>query len=338
MRSRDVGWLKLTVLNENLFKHRPEPLPEGCRISLGSKSISLASLIDSHCLEHDDQRKALLSYILARAVWQFYESDWMSQMWTKHSVRFMQQHTGAEQTWRYVLDHRPYISKRLAVPPNQRNPATAQPTDQSQDNEEPRDGLELSHIYPKILALGILLLEIELGYGIHGRISNHAIGSDYRLRPNADHQMAAEIIQSDKWRKRKTVKTAIRQAIEICIKPDTGKLGQDPRLVREKLLGRVVQPLENLFTTMYTCEGGRPENFDPGPIRLQSLSHDPNDTQRVTESSTQATALHTQNIAKTSIEEVWDLDSEAGSPQLHDWELFGDDTKDLHHLGSVVLV
>jgi hypothetical protein len=54
---------------------------------LGASSVSLAELVMMTKLSL--KMRLLLSYFLAKAVWQFYDSEWMQREWTKNTVHFM---------------------------------------------------------------------------------------------------------------------------------------------------------------------------------------------------------------------------------------------------------
>ncbi|KAF7532042.1 hypothetical protein G7054_g8323 [Neopestalotiopsis clavispora] len=331
VRSKDVGRLNLTIVDEKIFRNGYEMAPEACRLSLSGKAISLADLLDSECLENEEQYKALLSCMLAKAVWQFYESDWMTEPWTKRTVQFMQRHASLPQNKIYKLDYRPYISTVLAASPDQTTVAIAAGDRLLQQNEAHDNTLQPSHIYPKILALGILLLNIELGYDFFDKSSVNA-DPDYLLRPNAQHQIAAEFIGSSKWKNRGKVKKAVRQVIEVCIKPDTSLLGRDSKLVRERLLSKVVQPLETLFAQQWDCKDDQVENFDPRHIKAEFLLNKINDAQQCAESPAQN--AYPGGSADDSINGEQGLASQMSNFHLHDWQLFGDEVDDLHHMGT----
>ncbi|RYN18117.1 hypothetical protein AA0113_g10928 [Alternaria arborescens] len=123
-----------------------------------------------------------------------------------------------------------------------------------------------THKFPKILALGVLLLEIELGQGIETHIP--AIHRDANGKPkdNAIHLTAGEIIKSSVWvrrlEKRKTLKF-VSDAINTCVGPETAHLGTDPAQVQEKLYSCVVAKFYSVLEIMY----GDPRKIDLEPMR-----------------------------------------------------------------------
>ncbi|KAK6332694.1 hypothetical protein TWF730_004353 [Orbilia blumenaviensis] len=245
--SRELGRLSLCASSYGFFNDGFKLPPHQNGLSLWTPSVSLAEVIPSTSLRSDNQRKLLLSYLLAKAVWQFYESDWMIEAWTKYTVHFMQKHLDKMQK-SVQLYHKPFITANLW--------ASA-----VESNSVPKKGF---HIFPKILALGVMLLEIELGENIEHYYQSYYLDNG-KPRQNAEHITASNIISSKGWKGRSTY-DRVKEAIEICVRPDTSKLGLDPINVRENLYRTVVAPLMELFKFSWNCPDGCPEKFDPGPM------------------------------------------------------------------------
>jgi hypothetical protein len=248
--SEELGLLKLTASSNGLFDEGIELCNDEHNISLRAPSVPLARILRSADLKQDMMRKVLLSYLLAKAVWQFYDSDWMEGLWTKDTVHFMRQRLDNREA-KSLLDHRPFISAAFETSLSSSD-ATPQP---------PRR----THIYPKILALGLVLLEIELGEGLENHCPDEYLDDNGQLRPNAGHLAAADFLKSKTWKDRTRTLMPIRQAIEICLKPDTSVLGTDPTIVRHELNNSVVASFAALFKMM---SGVSPEEFNPGPIKF----------------------------------------------------------------------
>jgi len=238
--------LQLSASSSGLYDHGRELPILGKRFALHSPSVSLADILGSVELQ-DRDRRLLLSYLLSKAVWQFYHSELVPEHWTKHAVQFMRQEKD-------LLDNRPFLSAELeALVSSRRMADLASP---------PRS----THKFPKILALGVLLLEIELGQGIETHIP--AIHRDANGKPkdNAIHLTAGEIIKSSVWvrrlEKRKTLKF-VSDAINTCVGPETAHLGTDPAQVQEKLYSCVVAKFYSVLEIMY----GDPRKIDLEPMR-----------------------------------------------------------------------
>lgn len=105
------------------------------------RSISLANVLKERGLVA--KKKLILAYILARSFWQFYDSDLMSVQWTTETVQFFRERNVEER----LLDASPYFAL-----PVQR--------DDSLLTAEYLATEYVVHRYPRVLALGSMLLEI----------------------------------------------------------------------------------------------------------------------------------------------------------------------------------
>lgn len=91
--------------------------------------------------------KIALSYILAQSFWQFYNSDWMKTRWTSEFIHFMLEKSDVRDT------EQPKIKAC--------NPCYSfQFNDSDSGFTEYCVAPKIRHRYPRVLALGILLLEI----------------------------------------------------------------------------------------------------------------------------------------------------------------------------------
>jgi hypothetical protein len=88
VRRRGRGRLVLNAANDSLVYERVElNFGQLQRLFLlKSSSVSLATVLEKRKLHGNPQLKLLLSYLLAKAVWQFYDSDWMTPNWSKHTI------------------------------------------------------------------------------------------------------------------------------------------------------------------------------------------------------------------------------------------------------------
>lgn len=112
-----------------------------------AESISLSDMLQQHDVA---VKKLLLAYVLAKSVWQYYNSDWMSVRWTPRSVQFFHERRGDDDDDDSAgpLDGSPYV-----VLPNL-------DTAPSLLSAEHIPTEAVVHRYPRLLALGMLLLEI----------------------------------------------------------------------------------------------------------------------------------------------------------------------------------
>jgi hypothetical protein len=103
--------------------------------------ISLAQLLDK--ASHMPKRlKVVLAYTIAKSVWQYYNSDWMLTPWTHENIRFLEEKDYGRPHYKphpyFAVHFKKHEGKIL-------------------DFYAAED---LIYKYPKVLALGILLIEI----------------------------------------------------------------------------------------------------------------------------------------------------------------------------------
>lgn len=267
------------VASNGQLRHRESELVSG-KFSLKFSSVSLATLLDKGLLVNT-QQKTLLSYLLIKAVWEFYYSDWMMKEWSKHSIHFMYRADGffpsqeAQEAQPYAI----YISEPF-IDADFQSPLSMEP----KESNFPTG----SHPYPKILALGIMLLEIELGKHILNQN-----GRETESVPNAKHMAATKILFTEEWRNKEHGGLQyIRDIIEICVTPDKTKLGTDPDSLRNVLYQEFVQPCHKGFSESWRED---PDTFDvrlklPGDMNSKSRTRNQTPPQQPSASPVQNTA------------------------------------------------
>ncbi|KAM0260794.1 hypothetical protein ACHAQJ_002560 [Trichoderma viride] len=187
--------------------------------------ISLARILKLYSLT--PKMRVALAYILAYSVWQYYDSDWIKTRWTSESIQFMKEYEseniGKEGK---LFAWKPHLSVRLG-------------------DEEP-ELLEYSkacgemHRYPKVRALGILLVEIGVGLPFDGTSQ----------RPLADGTNDDWLWAMQRLRDTRHWEAfdygSYRKAVDDCLNP------------------------ENFFSVLYT-EGDSPKNTDGLKQRRDTL-------------------------------------------------------------------
>ncbi|KAK4159909.1 hypothetical protein QBC43DRAFT_326320 [Cladorrhinum sp. PSN259] len=108
-----------------------------------SPGLHLGQVLDRFNMRYG--MRPVLAYILAKAVWYYYDSQWTSMGMTKDFVYFMGETLEDE----VVYFCKPYLSTQL-------QPQNGQTT-------EYRQVVGMMHRYPRILALGAMLVEIATG-------------------------------------------------------------------------------------------------------------------------------------------------------------------------------
>lgn len=136
--------VRVCLLVQGGHLHRPHEVTETDQTIEHSPSISLANLLETHRLSN--KMKIVLAYILARSVWQFYSSEWMKTRWLTNSIHFMPENgkeLGAKHEALFAC--KPCFAFQFG--------------ENDRGFTEYVSGLVL-HRYPRILALGISLIEI----------------------------------------------------------------------------------------------------------------------------------------------------------------------------------
>ncbi|PFH61507.1 hypothetical protein XA68_17164 [Ophiocordyceps unilateralis] len=221
-------------------------------------SISLATVLRTHQLSR--KMKGALAYILAKSVWQFYDSDWMKTRWTSETIHFMRYCSQG------VFASKPYFAVRFG---------------------EDSDALEATstygeiHRYPRVCALGIML--VEIGHGSLLSQSGEGNESQSPQRRINDCWTRAQKISDEEqpWpdfdfaKYRTAVKNCLNPSIfdEAPFRPrDSNQEIADGRQKRRKVLyEQVVFPLEELVQGT----GWKEQLHEIGPLRERLASPKP---------------------------------------------------------------
>lgn len=249
---------------------------------LDTPSVPLRDIIGLRREEFTDKKRFVLSYLLARAVWQYYDSDWMIRGWTKDAVHFMYQ-TRDDESGLFV--DAPFLHTK---------PFTID----GQDEDE--DAATRIHRFPKILALGIMLIEIILGTRIEDERTPESYVND-KLTVNADAIIAQDISKD----KKRLVEYSeyLTNAIKFCANPKKvvkTLSTKNAQKQRESLYKHVVVPL------CQHCELSFNKRLTIAAIKLPSsavLSHQPPDQETEHESDTDDLQSHL--LVPVQLEDRW---------------------------------
>lgn len=143
---RESSLISLAVQHPALKVFDEDETPAPKVKSVNSKSLS--SVLQDRKMSR--KAKCILAYTLARSVWQYYGSDWMNTPWTHENIHFLDDHGSRNQAAaKPFYCCRPYLVPQFAKAES--------------DIPEFCEGDSVMHKYPKVLALGILLIEIAKG-------------------------------------------------------------------------------------------------------------------------------------------------------------------------------
>lgn len=186
--------------------------------------VRLDRLFQDSAIKMSLKQKRVLAVIIAHAVLNFCESPWLDEDWDKRHILFYGHPTGNG-----GLDFtRPYLSTKFRDP-------TQAPKDQS-------IFLNL-HPSPAILALGILLLEIELSEPIE----SHWVDEDL---VNGQPNFNTNLTTAERLLEKSVdeIYESYRMAIEACLNCNSALLLDDMSLenesFRRQVYEKIVVPLE----------------------------------------------------------------------------------------------
>ncbi|KAJ9614447.1 hypothetical protein H2200_002583 [Cladophialophora chaetospira] len=139
---------------------------------LSSPSLSLSAALQTGHLSN--KMKVILAYIIARSVWEFYNSDWMSRSWSAEDIHFLQESSSDVRGKPVVSINRPYLAFEW--------------TEGQESNNDTSVLVGQIHRYPRILSLGLMLIEIGSGKRAENLFRN------YRTNVNSDWLSAKEFL------------------------------------------------------------------------------------------------------------------------------------------------
>ncbi|KAF5599536.1 thermostable alkaline protease precursor [Fusarium pseudoanthophilum] len=217
----------------------PPPAPLE-RFLCPGQGLPLSLVIQSYKLT--DKDKILLAHAIAHSFWQFYESDLMKSRWTSDDIWFM-----------HEMDHQHSPKDQLAL-------RVYMPLDfeVQQRNSEDEDKSMLTHPFPHILGLGLILLQIGLS-----RPFKSMTHLPFISRLNRDHGAARQLLgelEKAQWA-RSTHRDIFARAVANCLDPRTfttstpnpkGIESEDG--IRRKVYIDIVEPLSKLVNIAFKTD------------------------------------------------------------------------------------
>ncbi|PNP75995.1 hypothetical protein FNYG_10553 [Fusarium nygamai] len=228
----------------------PPPAPLE-RFLCPGQGLPLSLVIQSYKLT--DKDKILLSHAIAHSFWQFYESDLMRTRWTSDDIWFM-----------HEMDHQHSPKDQLAL-------RVYMPLDfeNQQENSEDGDRSMLTHPFPHILSLGLILLQIGLL-----RPFKSMAHLPFISRLNRDHGAAIQLLgelEKAQWA-RSTHRDIFARAVANSLDPRTFttsipksktiKSSTEHKLaisageggIRRKVYTEIVEPLSKLVNIAFKTD------------------------------------------------------------------------------------
>ena len=168
------------------------------------------------------REKRILAVVLANSLLQLCESPWFSKEWSKKDISFF--YKSANQ----VDLKRPYISTFFQ---------------NTQQGDDPEAMLRI-HPNQSILALGILLLEIQVGKPIESQRTAEDLGDGQSVNVNTDLTTALRLLEDSVDDIYEDYRTAIQACLNCNFVPPDQALDLENAEFRQAVYENIVAPLE----------------------------------------------------------------------------------------------
>ncbi|KAL7912198.1 hypothetical protein GGI35DRAFT_309378 [Trichoderma velutinum] len=288
--------LDFLVMGQRLYFQEPlDPLRQW---GFDRPSISLGQLLEEVTLSPDnltEKRKEVLSWLLAKATWQYYNSPWMLQPWNKESVHFLSEKrwTGDGNQLDGVFVNEPLLS--ISIAPNSsvsEGPKVGSKGGVDAKSSPKKHRLPFSckpvHPIPKILALGIMLMEIQLCRSIE-TLYGDPEWSEYcpsgKANQNTDFKICRDLIQKKKIFEGLEISVPLENLIKACVQPHESFMPpsvQDEESIRRALYvwvnelevylsKRNPHNVKPLCLSRSTLPNHTPTNLSPVEARLRPI-------------------------------------------------------------------
>lgn len=209
------------------------PTAKSTFVEASQPSQSLASLLQGKRSFGLKERR-ILAVILAHSMLHFCESPWLSREWNKHHITFFRR--TRDQRGEDIFDlSRPWLSASFI--------------DSIKEEENDLSQLYNIHPNPSVLALGILLLEIELNAAIEDYDNGDVVPTGF-AKSNTDLFTAQRLLDPDSEEHViDRIPDKYRQSIQACLECNFVDLGLPASLedeeFRQAVYSNIVRPLED---------------------------------------------------------------------------------------------
>ncbi|KAJ9497558.1 hypothetical protein H2202_006982 [Exophiala xenobiotica] len=248
------------------------------------------SLSDTLQVRHmSNKMRVILAYIIARSVWEFYDSDWMSRHWSADDIQFMQELRREGDRETLIFINRPYLSVQRGIADN--------------ESSELSTSFGQIHRFPRILSLGLMMVEIGAGKPLKELFPEH------QNNVNADYLAAREFLRKPKaWDEfdYPTYWNAARSCIFnqfLLTGPAKSGIGHglaDIEDRRRMILAKVVRPLEDLLVGT----GWIDELLTVEPTKSLNASNLPTEKRQVSTNNTVMKSYPADTLEKHNIGHV----------------------------------
>lgn len=180
---RGQGRLRLSTRDYKLVYHKRVDLSREWLPDV--EAVPLASLFSRSGLYLLDKSKAILAMLAAKATWEFYDSDLLAQGLTSETVQFIcEKRSGISGV---------FINEPMLLIQYMKEDGTSI-GDGKSDSRLAMPSSEIIHEMPRILALGILLLELETRKPMMTHRENRRLCPPGPFNINTDYKIACKLI------------------------------------------------------------------------------------------------------------------------------------------------
>ncbi|KAL4925973.1 5'-methylthioadenosine/S-adenosylhomocysteine nucleosidase family protein [Aspergillus undulatus] len=176
--------------------------------------------------------KIIIAYTVARAVWQYYNSYWMMTPWTHDHIQFLQERNDAtDNDQQHIFFVTKLVSERAEL-------------------RDFCDGDDLVHMFPNILALAVVLIEIATGEPFEPTNTTYSWDE---TTLNDYYEWAYVTAKGGDLKK--TVGATYEGVVNSCLDEalfrdgpiDPSSHSESADIRRSRLFNHVVEPLEKLY-------------------------------------------------------------------------------------------
>ncbi|CVL02617.1 uncharacterized protein FMAN_00120 [Fusarium mangiferae] len=175
---RSQAQLLLSVQNGELLMRNYRDISRNWITS--QQAVPLADLLDEPKAKFTEKMKAVLALLLAKATAQFYDSDFIGQGFTKDNIQFLFEERDRIEG---VYVNEPMLLLRV----------NEDDTDKSETQDDIMP-MAMIHDMPKILALGLLLLELETRTSMKSYRDDPDLCPPGAININTDYKIAGKLL------------------------------------------------------------------------------------------------------------------------------------------------
>ena len=201
------------------------------------------------------KQKRILAVILAHTMLQYCGSPWMAEDWNKEHIEFFHQTIKRDGAANLDLE-RPYLSKGFV-------------TSRTAQGGSPKYVL---HPCPPVLALGILLLEIELGVPIESKRADADLNGG-KVNANTDYFTATRILEESYDNMYHSYFKIIQACLDCKFFAELQRPSLEDEEFRQAVYDEIVVPLEEELRTAWGITVDHLSNSNsvekvPRPIKI----------------------------------------------------------------------